>query len=1054
MLVRVDPAVLVTDGEDLHSVATRLRSAVGSAGGSLSGTQGMAGDDPSADDFASAYDEKAPAILEEAAAIVSLLSGLDNAISGTARAYDLAEGVGAGRSGSPIPASGSTLSCSAPSVPTALGAGLPSVLGDVQDFIQDALFAAGIVIPNGDPGTLRSAASAWSSLESDVRSVKSSLSSSLTALASMDIPQKADILACRDRLEELLDQVVSDADSLRDVCEGQADAIADAHREILWLIGQMVAEIAITAGLGFALSFVTFGGAGAVAAAKVAHTIARFVPKILTVIQKLRSFAVARAALLRSLARISGEAARGSVAAVAVTASVNAIRAGEDGFESSSLTASGIGAFVSPFAGTPVSSAVGRTGGRVVSEMAGGAAEGVVSEGVNLAISGDFNVQAVGLSALLGPAASRLDSAATSRVTPRGGASGGATGASGVTGGSAADATTPTTPDVSSATAGAGAAGGAGTSTGGLPSGGTVGSNAPQPAPAGGSAGTGGAGTGGAGAGAGGSVRTDSTAPQPGVGGGGGSTASSGGAGVRTDSTAPQPGAGGGGASTTPTGGAGDIRTDSAAPEPGATDPAAPAAPTGGADVAASPAASVAGTGGSVAGADATTTAPSPVGDAAEAGATSGDQTSTPTQDDVASNPASSEPTAATSDAVGQGGETSESDTAETATSDESDATSAETEATSADTASAEPTPPSDEASGTDAAERQSASDDVHPSDGDGDTATAASVQDGITAASTVDASDVAAADHEITEAIAAETAAAEAAAADEAASADASTPDDAEGAATEGSADPVGAAADSGSVTPRDPAALQELTAAQHEILHGTATAGDGWTRYVETHQEAQDLAANQTLIEGHGHLGPTYAPQDAEGNIPEHADSPVHVGRGAQALGFDSSEVWGHGPRADGTEGPYSREDWESRNILPDGKLRWAPNTGAVAGSRVVYSDGQAFLRDWGGLRLDRLGSKESGTYFGLGGGSFNDRALPPMQIKTDDLWDFEFLELPEGWTVEVSRIGPGYGLDGGGVQLVVRDDMGEAATLRRLLREGAITAPTLSSALSAAP
>jgi hypothetical protein len=1063
MLVRVDPAVLVTDGDDLHSAAIRLRSAVASAGSSLSSTQGMAGDDPNAEDFAGAYDDSAQQVLDEAAAVVGHLSALDNAIAGTARAYDLAEGAGAGRAGSAISASGSAISADASSVPTALGAGMPGLLGDVAGFVQDALWAAGIQIPNGDPGKLNSAADAWSSLADDVRSVKDSVSSSLTALAGMDIPQSDDILACRDKLEEFLRLTAESADGLRGNCSDQAEAISAAHSEILWLVGQMVAEIAISAGLGIVLGAVTAGLGTLAAGANVARVIASFAIKILAVINRLRALTAARSALLRGAVRVSGEAARGAIAAVVVTASVDAVRADESGYEQRSLAGAGLGALLSPFAGSPVSAGVRGLGGRAaVSDIAGGLVEGAAGQGVGMAFGEDFNLAAVALGGAFAPGAARIDAAAA-RVTPRGGASGGATGGAsgGASGSNATNATTPTL----GATGGAAAPGTSGVSpTGGTPAGGTVGGNAPQPAPAGGGATSGGGG---------GGIRTDSSAPQPGAGSATGGQAAQSGGGVRTDSSAPQPGAGGGSATNSggstpvevPSGGAsqptgGGASSPSAAPTPGA--PAAPdaappmapdttpvSAPSGGEAPEAAPTT------------DTTTDAAEPAAspEPTQPADTTPDRPEAPTaQGETAdgSTDTADGPTDPAGDATSPSDSATDVGTPEQATgpsepdastaSDEAHPATASPAATEDPDPTAEPTPDS-----ADTAEDGPATE--SPADSDGAAAetaaapvTAEDVRADIEAAAAVDSADVAATGSEMQDAIAAETAAAQEAAAQEAAAADAAA--EQADAADAGTADPADAA------PPRDPAVLQPLTDQQLAILHGDARSGAGWHRHVETADEIKAHIRNQEILANHGHMNDAYLPNDGAGTVPSAADGPVAVGRGAEAIGYDPTEVWGHETLADGSTRPLDRDGWEARNVDADGNLRWAPNDGASAGSRIIYTDGAAFLNDFGTLQLDRLGATDRGSYFGVGGGTFDARALPPGQASTDELWEFDFRQLPAGWEMEIARISPAYGRDGGGLQLVIRNAAGEGQTIEQLLGEGVIENVRLSPVLTAAP
>src|SRR5690554_266409 len=315
--VRVNPTVLAGDGDDLHSIASDLRSYITSVTSSLAGSSGMAGDDNSAEDFAEFYDTEAPKVIEGAASMVTVLRALDAAITGTARAYKQAEMVGALKDPSScsitVTAPGEY---SARSIPNCLGGDfLPGPFGgEFQELIEDALAAAGVVIPTGNVGKLRSAATAWDTFSSDLTKVKSSVSSSFSAVQSMDIPQKAAILACRTRVVTLLGDISGNADAMYQGLDSFAENVEKTREELMWMVGQMVAEIMLDIGIGLVLGPLTAGLGTAAMMAKASTTIARWIVKIAMLINKLKTWVAAQKLFLRGLLRAVAEGAQSAVA--------------------------------------------------------------------------------------------------------------------------------------------------------------------------------------------------------------------------------------------------------------------------------------------------------------------------------------------------------------------------------------------------------------------------------------------------------------------------------------------------------------------------------------------------------------------------------------------------------------------------------------------------------------------------------------------------------------------------------------------------------------------
>ena len=155
----VDPEVLdgagaavISAGEGLGSVITTLTT-------SLSGCNGMAGDDPVGAAFGRTYNSSASKLLEAMATTRNGLCRLGDGVRVSAHNYSAAEALSnVSGHGQPLPAPHQTGSISAGSAPSAVGDGVaaPAGWGWVSKYI-------GMIWPKGDSAKLRSAAAAWTS---------------------------------------------------------------------------------------------------------------------------------------------------------------------------------------------------------------------------------------------------------------------------------------------------------------------------------------------------------------------------------------------------------------------------------------------------------------------------------------------------------------------------------------------------------------------------------------------------------------------------------------------------------------------------------------------------------------------------------------------------------------------------------------------------------------------------------------------------------------------------------------------------------------------------
>lgn len=239
------------------------------------------------------------------------------------------------------------------------------------------------------------------------------------------------------------------------------------------------------------------------------------------------------------------------------------------------------------------------------------------------------------------------------------------------------------------------------------------------------------------------------------------------------------------------------------------------------------------------------------------------------------------------------------------------------------------------------------------------------------------------------------------------------------------------------GSSAPRDPAVQQPITPHQSGIIDGTH-AGNSASRIVESPAVMAEVADYNDPKPAHGMLDSKYGPKTGRTLV---------TGAAADALNFNHSEPWGHDANGD----RLNKATWSERYVNPGGKMQWAPNDGAVPGTRVQYDSIASFTSDWGNLAIDRLGEL-SGTFMGVGGGDFNARALPPSQAKATLFHEVEWKSgatLPAGYSIEIARIADAYGQDGGGLQMVVRDPNGKFVKLQDLMDLKLVTVDTVIGA-----
>jgi hypothetical protein len=154
----VDPAALDSAGAEVVTAGQGLGSAISTLTSALSGSGGMAGDDPVGAALGRDYDRAATKLIEAMVNTRNGVCSIGDGVRMSAHNYSLAEAMSnvSGRA-APVAAPQVTGPMSAGSAPSAVGAGSgpPAGWGWVAPYI-------GMIWPTGNSGKLRAAAAAWS----------------------------------------------------------------------------------------------------------------------------------------------------------------------------------------------------------------------------------------------------------------------------------------------------------------------------------------------------------------------------------------------------------------------------------------------------------------------------------------------------------------------------------------------------------------------------------------------------------------------------------------------------------------------------------------------------------------------------------------------------------------------------------------------------------------------------------------------------------------------------------------------------------------------------
>lgn len=244
--VDVDPAVYAQAGAIVESATASLEKALNSFLSEISGSNGMAGTDQTAETFAEGYDLAAYDAVNAFGGLIDMTGNAADMIkvSGTNHAEANAASTGQGvEPARPLPPRRPALAV-CPNI-TAKGSddgGPGGILGKVWDAIESMV---GYVWPNGSPEKLREAGSMWSGAAASIGCNKMSIQLGSGQLGTQKSPEIAPATGHLNELKGKFDELQTSCSDLAQSCNDLAAAIEDAHQELIDELEQFAVEFAV-----------------------------------------------------------------------------------------------------------------------------------------------------------------------------------------------------------------------------------------------------------------------------------------------------------------------------------------------------------------------------------------------------------------------------------------------------------------------------------------------------------------------------------------------------------------------------------------------------------------------------------------------------------------------------------------------------------------------------------------------------------------------------------------------------------------------------------------
>lgn len=279
----VDPETFYLVGKRLYELAGQMYDAFAVNVAILGETGAMAGSDDAGTAWAASYDARAREILDAVNDLTVAMENYGGVVIQAGYNHAMAEhnatpGAGAPPTRPPEPASVAGV-LTAP----------PSAGGPGEGLIDNALGLVdqiGVPVPDGDTDKVDKAAQAWDRLATvyATKTVPEALDVQAGIFSNTSTPEVEYIGKDLGELREAAKEILAACSELSQSCKDYRAALDDLRNQLKGILNDLAVELAATAAIGIAASFVTFGVGAVAATAKTAHTITKFAGIIRTAI--------------------------------------------------------------------------------------------------------------------------------------------------------------------------------------------------------------------------------------------------------------------------------------------------------------------------------------------------------------------------------------------------------------------------------------------------------------------------------------------------------------------------------------------------------------------------------------------------------------------------------------------------------------------------------------------------------------------------------------------------------------------------------------------------
>ena len=271
----VDPDTFYAVGKGLFEKAGKLYDAFDVNIAMLGDTGAMAGTDDTGTVWAASYDQRVSEILSAVNELTQAMENYGGVVIQAGYNHAVAEhNATPGNTGSapvkpPEPAS-SAGTLSAPPSAGGPGSGLLDNVG--------LMHQVGVPVPDGDTDKISTAAAAWDRLATvhQTTTVAEGLGVDARAFQETHSPEVEYIVGDLEELQQATTSVLNGCAELAQSCADYKTALDDLRTSLEGILEDLAVELATTAAVGVAASFVSFGAGAVAATAKAAHSVTKY----------------------------------------------------------------------------------------------------------------------------------------------------------------------------------------------------------------------------------------------------------------------------------------------------------------------------------------------------------------------------------------------------------------------------------------------------------------------------------------------------------------------------------------------------------------------------------------------------------------------------------------------------------------------------------------------------------------------------------------------------------------------------------------------------------